>query len=348
MSRRVRVGVTSVALLASVGTAAVAFGLSFGAVPRAGADDNGDALLARARTAAATHDFVGEVRIEWRTTGGTQVAEVPVSSDEGLVEVGLGPGMVVGEGLNRWAGADGASTLWHDAGPDRLPSPSAKWDLTTSDGPRVAGLPTTVIAARDDHGKVRARLYVDKASGLLLRREILDAKGRAVHVVTFVALSAVDAITRDGTPPSTPQAQKQRSNDQLRKVPNGYTAPGVAGDAFRLVGRYRQGGGVVQLFYSDGLFNVSVFEQPGELDWGALPAGGTDTHLADERTQSYETAAGTVVFWDVKGSVYTCISDAPVDEVAGLVTTFAHASNGSGSNPLDDAIHFVLGPFSWG
>jgi hypothetical protein len=348
MSRRVRFAVTSVALVASVGTVAVVFGLSFGAVPRAGADDNGDALLARARTAAAKHDFVGEVRVEWRTGAGVQVAEVPVSSDQGLVEVGLGPSMVVGEGLDRWAGADGASTLWHDAGPDQLPSPSAKWDLSTSDGPDVAGRPTTVIAARDDHGAVRARLYVDKASGLLLRREILDTKGRAVHVVTFVALSAVDATTPDATPPSTPQAAKQRSNDQLRKVPSGYTAPGVAGDDFRLVGRYRQGGGVVQLFYSDGLFNVSVFEQPGALDWDALPTGGTDTKVDDERTQSYETAGGTVMFWNVKGSVYTCISDAPVDEVAGFVTTFAHASNGSSSNPLDDAIHFVLGPFSWG
>ena len=69
--------------------------------------------------------------------------------------------------------------------------------------------------------------------------------------------------------------------------------------------------------------------------------------MSDNRTLSYETAAGTVMFWNIDGSVYTCISDAPADEVAGFVTTFANAPD-DGSNPIDDAIHFVLGPFSWG
>jgi sigma-E factor negative regulatory protein RseB len=270
-----------------------------------------------------------------------------VSSEQGLVEVGLGSQMVVGQGLDRWAGADGASTLWHDAGPDQLPHPGDKWNLTTTAGPRITDRPTTVIVARDGDGRVRARLYVDRATGLLLRREVLDTHGRKVHEVTFIALSAVDNTGPGQPTPTTPHADKQRSNDRLAKVPDGYTAPNSAGDGFHLVGRYRQGNGVVQLFYSDGLFNVSVFEQPGELDWGALPAGGTDSTVSDHRTLSYETAAGTVMFWNTNGSVFTCISDAPADEVAGFVTTFANASD-NGSDPIHDAIHFVLGPFSWG
>jgi MucB/RseB N-terminal domain len=343
MSRRAtRIGLAQLALLASLGGAVLLFPVS-----RAGANDNPDALLTRARTAAATHDFVGVVQIEWRTPHGTRESDVPVSSDQGLVEVGLGSQLVVGQGLDRWAGADGASTLWHDAGPDQLPTASDKWDLSTAAGPRIVDRPTTVIVARDDNGRVRARLYVDRATGLLLRREILDRSGHLVHEVTFVALSAVEGHTPGEPPPSTPRADKQRTNDRLAKVPDGYVAPSSAGDGFHLVARYRQGGGVVQLFYSDGLFNVSVFEQPGELDWGALPAGGTDSSVSGERTLAYETAAGTVMFWNTDGSVYTCISDAPADEVAGFVTTFAHAGD-EGSDPLHDAIHFVLGPFSWG
>jgi sigma-E factor negative regulatory protein RseB len=344
MRRAAGLGLVQLTLLASLGGAVLLF-----PVARAGANDNADALLARARTAAATHDFVGVVRIEWRTSAGSHVSDVPVSSDQGLVEIGLGSNMVVGEGLDRWAGADGASTLWHDAGPNQLPDPSSKWDLTTAAGPSIVDHATTVIDARDKHGTVRARLYVDRATGLLLRREVLNSHGRAVHIVTFIALSQVDPNQPGGTSPTRPRAAKQRTNDTLTTVPDGYEAPSAAGSGFHLVARYRQGGGVVQLFYSDGLFNVSVFEQPGQLDWGALPSGGTDAHVSDERTLSYETAAGTVMFWNVQGDVFTCISDAPVDQVSSFVTSFANASTvGGGSNPIDDAIHFVLGPFSWG
>jgi MucB/RseB family protein len=337
-----RIGLAPLALLASLIGAVLLFPL-----PRAGADDSPEALLSKARTAATTNDFVGIVQIEWRTPEGSHVSDVPVSSDQGLVEVGLGSQMVVGQGLDRWAGADGASTLWHDAGPDQLPNPGEKWDLSTADGPRIVDRPTTAIVARDRDGRVRARLFVDRATGLLLRREVLDARGRTVHEVTFVALSNVDSTVPGQSTPTTPRADKQRANDRLAKVPDGYVAPSSAGEGFHLVARYRQGDGVVQLFYSDGLFNVSVFEQPGELDWGALPSGGTDKTVSDNRTLSYETAAGTVMFWNIDGSVYTCISDAPADEVAGFVTSFANASD-EGSDPIHDAIHFVLGPFSWG
>jgi len=342
VSRRVsRIGVVQLALFVSLGGAVLLF-----PAPHAEANDNAAALLARARTAASTHDFVGVVRIRWHTPKGTQVADVPVSSDQGLVEVGLGSEKVVGHGLDRWAGADGAATLWHDAGPDQLPKPGTKWDLSTTAGPAVVGRPTTVVVARDHDGNVRARLYVDQSTGLLLRREVLDRHGHAVHDVSFVALSAVDNPAPGQAPPTTPRAHRERTHDQLAHVPSGITAPSAAGDGFRLVGRYRQGAGVVQLFYSDGLFNVSVFEQRGELDWEALPVGGTDTTVSDHRTLSYETAAGTVMFWNFDGAVYTCISDAPPDAVTGLVTTFADASDHS--DAIHDVIKFVLGPFSWG
>jgi sigma-E factor negative regulatory protein RseB len=336
-----RLGAWPAALLASLAGALLLF-----PVPSAVANDNPDALLARARTAAATNDFVGIVEIRWRTPHGYQTSEVPVSSDQGLVEVGLGSQMVVGQGLDRWAGADGASTLWHDAGPDQLPRPSDKWQLSTTTGPTVVGRPTTEIVARDQDGHVRARLAVDPSTGLLLRREVFDAGGHTVHEVTFVALSAVDP-NAPGTPaPTTPSATREKGSGLLKRVPSGFTAPSTAGDGFRLVARYKQAPGVVQLFYSDGLFNVSVFEQRGDLDWGALPSGGTNGSVSDQQTRSYETAAGTILFWNTGGSVYTCISDAPADAVTGIVSTFANASDNS--DAIHDAIHFVLGPFSWG
>jgi hypothetical protein len=340
-ARAMRLGVWPAALLASLASAMLLFPTA-----SAGANQSADALLARARTAASMNDFVGIVEIRWRAKHGYQTSEVPVSSDQGLVEVGLGSQMVVGQGLDRWAGADGASTLWHDAGPDELPRPSDKWDLSTTTGPTVVGRATTDIVARDHDGHVRARLAVDPATGLLLRRQALDAHGHTVHEVTFVALSTVDP-NAPGTPtPTTPNATHEKGSGLLKRLPDGFTAPSTAGDGFHLIARYKQSPGVVQLFYSDGLFNVSVFEQRGDLDWEALPSGGTDTTVSDQRTLSYETAAGTILFWNTGGSVFTCISDAPPDAVNGIVTTFADASDNS--DAVHDAIHFVLGPFSWG
>jgi sigma-E factor negative regulatory protein RseB len=202
------------------------------------------------------------------------------------------------------------------------------------------------VVARDQNGRVRARLAVDPVTGLLLRRQVFDAQGHTVHEVTFVALSTVNP-NAPGTPaPTTPNAAKERGSGLLKRVPSGFTAPSTAGDGFHLVARYQQAPGVVQLFYSDGLFNVSVFEQRGDLDWGALPSGGTDGSVSDQQTRSDETAAGPVLFWNTGGSVFTCISDAPADAVTGIVSTFANASDNS--DAIHDAIHFVLGPFSWG
>jgi sigma-E factor negative regulatory protein RseB len=321
--------------------------LLFFTAPRASANDSPESLLAQSRTAAATHDFSGVVHVRWLTPRGVQTSNVPVSSDQGRVQVGLGSQMVVGEGLDRWAGPEGAATLWHDAGPSQLPDPSAKWELSTVSGPRIVNRPTTVVVARDHDGHTRARLYLDQATGLLLRREILDSRGRDVHDVKFVALSPVAPKVAGQPAPPTPNTQRQRTDDHLSKVPSGYAAPSSAGAGFRLVGRYRQSEGVVQLLYSDGLFNVSVFEQHGDLDWDALPPGGTDQTVAGQHTRSYETAAGTVLFWNRDGNVYTTISDAPSDMVRQMVSTFTGVS-GSGSDAIHDAIHFVLGPFSWG
>ena len=84
----------------------------------------------------------------------------------------------------------------------------------------------------------------------------------------------------------TPTAEK------LTSTPDGYRAPGAPA-GFELVTRSRHPDGML-LFYSDGVFTASVFEQQGDLDWGTLPSGGTDTQLADTRTRAYREASGDV------------------------------------------------------
>ena len=100
----------------------------------------------------------------------------------------------------------------------------------------------------------------------------------------------------------------------------------------------------VLLFYSDGVFTASVFEQQGELDWSALPGGGTDTQLADTRTRTYHEASGDVAVWERNGLVYTCVTDAPSDVFANMVGAMASDAR---STP-EVVVDFVLDPFGWG
>ena len=298
------------------------------------------------------HDFVGIVRIEWRRR--TDIARLRRAGEQ---RPGARSRWACGRRRWSWVrastagrGADGASTLWHDAGPTSCRNPGEKWDLSTVRGPRIVDRPTTVVVARDRDGRVRARLFVDRADRPPAPSRGARRPGRTVHEVTFVALSNVDSTGPGQVDPDARRAPTSSARTTASpRSPTGTTPPSVAGDGFHLVGRYRQGDGVVQLFYSDGLFNVSVFEQPGELDWGALPSGGTDTdRVGQPHTLVRDGGRHRDVLERRTARSFTCISDAPADEVAGFVTSFRATRRDDGSDPIHDAIHFVLGPFSWG
>jgi negative regulator of sigma E activity len=179
---------------------------------------------------------------------------------------------------------------------------------------------------------------VDDASGLLLAREVVGPRGKVERSVRFTAIAVGGPAALVATPPHdvrTPDAE------HLRSVPDGYHAPRTAA-GFELVTRSRHPDGVL-LFYSDGVFTMSVFEQRGDLDWDALPAGGARSSLADTRTRTYREPGVDVAVWERDGTVYTCVTDAPSDVFDRLVASFAPADRSAG----DAVVDFVLGPFGW-
>jgi len=109
-----------------------------------------------------------------------------------------------------------------------------------------------------------------------------------------------------------------------------------------LLGRYLHPDGAIQLFYADGLFSLSVFEQAGVVDWSSIPAGGVRGEVAGNRAHTFSTATGTVVVWDTDGAVLTAVSDAPPDSVA-VALEGVEAGRGFFPRVAD----FVLGPFGW-
>jgi sigma-E factor negative regulatory protein RseB len=244
----------------------------------------------------------------------------------------------VGLGGLRWAADDGVATRWGRVGDTELPAPGTAWQLDLDGSAEVAHRPAHVVVARRGDGPVRARFYVDDASGLLVRRDVLQRDGDLERSVRFTRLA-----TDDITPAVPPVPEGGPKAVPTHDVGDEYVVPDRLEPGFRLMGRYEHPSGAVQLFYSDGLFSLSLFEQPGAVDWAALPEGGRRATAGSERAQWYATDAGTVVVWSRAGLVLTGVSDAPRD----TVRTAVSGVKGEGGGLVDDIVDFVLEPFDW-
>jgi negative regulator of sigma E activity len=330
----------SIAALATFAVVSVAVATTAPAQPSSG---DGEQLLHSAGTANARQSYAGVLGVDWVDRGTRHHTEAYTHVVDGEVEVGGGNSRVLSDGDERWVGAPGAWALvvGSDSTAAAPPSAGASWDLRTGPGPRVAGRNTTAVIADDpSSGAPRARFYLDTATGTLLRRDVLDARGHLVREVTFEAFLPLG----DASGPVHPQVTKTEEPVTLRSVPSGYQGPRSLGRGYRLLGRYRQPDGTVQMYYGDGIFTLSLFEQQGTIDWGSLPAG-TSVDVNGNRTRVYETATSSVAVWSDHGLIVTAISDAAPDQELRAVRTIK--SGGSGGGALSDVAHFVLGPFGW-
>jgi hypothetical protein len=335
--------VAAIAALAGVGPIA-------GAGPRAVADqvDPAERLLTNARHAAERYDFSGVLEVTWSDAAGPHSGEVSVRSANGVLSLGDDSQVVV-EGTRRFVHeTEGWLAVWSRDVASSVPSPSEKWQLTARDGPVVAGRATREVDAADrDRSEVRERLYFDATTDLLLRREQLDRRGNPVRAVGYVSIGESAGAFFGVVPaeaPRAPRASATRQPRSIEVVSAPFRAPSTAGDGFHLAGRYRDATGAVQLFYSDGLFGVSVFEQEGKLDWSGLPAGGETATVADRDARRYRTPTGVVTVWESDEIVYTAVADAPADQVDELLADFTPSDSPS---TFERVTSFVLGPFDW-
>ncbi len=317
--------------------------------PGAGADDGGTAatLLERSRQAASGNEFRGTMTVEWRAGGHLQERPVAVRVTDGVLH--MGDNRIVSAGTRRLLKtSSGWRVLW--SGTSRLanPDPTHKYRFTVIGESSVAGRAATpVVVVRAGERSVRERLFFDIESGLLLRRDQFDESGHLLRRVAFTDISQPRPVptteTRD-----LPNASRKAANRgpwALRKVPADVKAPKRVGDGFVLLGVYGQPGGSTQLYYSDGLVGMSVFESQGDLAWDELPRGGHATSLDGTRARFYSTAAGSAVVWEHDDVTYTCVTDGPMEEVQGVAADFAHRDQPS---TLEHIGRYVTGPFSWG
>ena len=115
-----------------------------------------------------------------------------------------------------------------------VPSPSKHWKLAVAKGPDVAGRSTNVVTATDPKTReARLKVYVDRDTGVMLRREVLDHRGESVRSVGFVEVKKLGGAR--SAAPATPKA-KNVAPKQLVSVPKGYDAPERIGTRYTLVG----------------------------------------------------------------------------------------------------------------
>jgi sigma-E factor negative regulatory protein RseB len=246
-------------------------------------------------------------------------------------------------------GTDGWLSLWgHDVA-TLGPSPAAKYHLAVEPGPDVAGRPTDMVVVQViGAARPRERLYIDRQSDLLLRRELLDAHGDPYRSVAFTTITSRAGTVEAAGAGSTPQAKHSQEPAPARHLKAPYKLKSRIGAGYRRVGSYKTGG-VVQQFFSDGLHGLSVFEQRGHLtgaetDLAGETGSGRQVEISGRTMRAYSASVGEAVVWESDGVVYTAVTDAPWGDLATAVRDLPH---GDPPGRLRRVAQAVVSIFRW-
>jgi hypothetical protein len=221
------------------------------------------------------------------------------------------------------------------------------FDLRIAGVGRCTGRDADVVEARRPQGgSVAGRFWIDRETGLLLRREVYDDDGRRVRSSAFVdlvltpsapvvAASNVRTLTSD-VGATVPRSRLARLRDEgwhlPARLPGGYelfeARSRAHGDADGGAGE------VLHLAYSDGLSTTSLFVQPGSLG-SEPPRGFAGREVAGASVWAHDGAPERIV-WAGGGRVWTLVSDAPERAVAAAVGALPH------DPPSDDGLRARL------
>lgn len=301
--------------------------------------------LDAARRAAEQVSFHGSVEVQWRDGDTTRREQLSLDDSNGSLLVQGGTSVMAIPGQERLVRHGAEWDLLWPAGLQLLarPDAGAKYRTTPAGQSPVAGRLADVLEVREDDA-MRERLYLDTETGLLLRRDQFDSAGNTDRKVEFKTLTI--------GPPGQPAQRPAQVVDQAAqpvsaaRQPTTPLAPGDLPEGYGRVGVYRESG-VLHLLYSDGLYDLSLFEQPGRLARADLPAGGQSVKVGRAPARAYAWPGGHVVVWQAGPSVVTMVSDAPVDQLLRA----ADAVRGGSSSPsllsrLRQAARALVAPLS--
>lgn len=291
----------------------------------------GLAVLRQAVAASQQQEFEGRMVIVTAGDGGSTVSEVDVArAAGGDLRVGSGQSWVIGRdddaGYLFQAEAGRLLSLGPiDREPFSLDRLLAKYVVRLVGTEQLGTGSATVVAVRErgrDHA--RERLFVDRETGLVVRRETFDAGGAPQRVIAFTSL---DLTAPTMAPP--PQAPVERRSPEAvpaaalsRLGGAGWVAPSQLPRGFRLERGYaRDDHTTLHLVYSDGLYTLSVYEEVGRLDDDAV-AGAVRTSRHGTHVWHWPGAQPLTMVWTGNGMTFTAVSDAPWGQALAAISAF--------------------------
>jgi negative regulator of sigma E activity len=295
-------------------------------------------FLSDAAEASATTSYRGEALWVMRDGEGARTLRVEVrNGSDGMVVAAPGrldlrlddDGGAVVDVEQGWYGALPAVEAKTD---EQLALLARKYEVALEPAGHFLDRPCTAveIRARDD-GALRERLVVDDRSGLVLRRETFDGdEAEPVRLATFLSL---DLRSRDGGRAGTEggdlsslrerthgaEPVDERGLEALRTA--GWVIPASLPGGYEVLSSYALAaadGQPLQVLYGDGLYHVSLFQQPGRPDWDALPEG--RVRVEDLGWPAYEWPGMMPrrIIWEADGRTWSLVGDVPPGEMAAI------------------------------
>jgi sigma-E factor negative regulatory protein RseB len=304
--------------------------------PPGRAGEDGFALLEKAAAAARTLSYYGTQMVSlWSDSGSTSaLIEVTHVAGEGLllrvVPTPQNPGGAVyndedGDLPDVVGFAKGTLTLLAD-----------NFTADVEGTAEVAGRRADVVAVHRLGAPPSARFWIDRATALPLRREVLDDAGRAIRESAFIALhvgrTSVSAAVVESVRTMPPVEGTPVNRDGYAALrADGWQVPDRVGRGLELFEGRVIGDGegrILQLSYSDGVSSVSVFQQRGRLDTGAMD-GWARTRVGGQRAW-VQGAFPRRVVWTGHGTVFTVVADCQRATLDELVRALPHGDPGPG------------------
>ncbi|MEA2567671.1 MAG: sigma-E factor negative regulatory protein RseB, partial [Actinomycetota bacterium] len=249
-----------------------------------------------------------------------------------LVQEGRSRSVVrVGQGsVNR-----GQTALANDVEPDsNLQQLLGKYRVLLEGGVRVLQRDAKVVRIKriaDD--RLVERWTIEATTGLLLKRESYDAAGMVERSIAFTevrepyvpTVEDVHPPTQAG--PSSAAPQRWFSGSELSRQAKAFGMRESLPAGYRLESgtTFKAGAAsVVQLVYSDGLEDVSLFAQPGSMARSGLPASARNVRLSRVDGLRWEGFPRGVA-WQDGQSTLTLVGAAPTDELTQMANALPQA-----------------------
>jgi hypothetical protein len=275
--------------------------------------------LDRALAASRTTVVVGQEAVLARTDDGRTVAarvEINTRSRQGTQVSVLDPAGGV------LASAMAPDQVTTDSGTSPVDLISEAYVLQTESGVAVAGHDATLIEARDQHGAVARRWWVDDATGVLLWQESYEDDDELSTAAGFTKVEVVPFADVGLPQPVTHLATSVVSADAAQLSRSGWSCSDeLAGlDLLEVSTDTPTDPRSVHAVYGDGASTVSVLQRHGRLSGAPAGASWNDPLQAWRHSGAVRWAT-----WQSGDTVYTVTTDGSLSLLGRAVAAFPHA-----------------------